>query len=85
MFENVQNFSEKNYDEDEDYKEMKQIFESFDKLSFEGDVHKFTTGKTCSKFCNFPNFFSLNFFVFFLDFPFYLFLFKLFFGHNKSS
>lgn len=49
MFENVQNFSEKSFDEDEEYKEMKQIFQSFDKLSFEGDVHKFTSGKELFK------------------------------------
>lgn len=44
MFECVQSFPEENFQDDPQYKEMKALFESFDRLSFEGDVSKFTAG-----------------------------------------
>lgn len=44
MFECVQHFPEEDVKDNPDYKEMKELFESFDKLSFEGDVSKFTSG-----------------------------------------
>jgi hypothetical protein len=53
MFECVQNFSEKSFENDPEYKEMREIFESFDKLSFEGDVHKFTTCKCIFTICSY--------------------------------
>lgn len=48
MFECVQSFPEENFKENPEYKEMKALFESFDKLSFEGDVSKFTAGLAAS-------------------------------------